>query len=53
MALRRERDEAFETGFADLDVARRDRKHASAADQIGLGAIGPTGTRAGTGMRAR
>ena len=25
--LRRERDEAFEPGFADLDVARRDGEH--------------------------
>src|SRR3546814_12591950 len=29
------------TGLADLDVARCDREHAAAADQIGFGAIRP------------
>ena len=40
VTLCRQRDEAFESSLADLDVARGDRDHAAAADQKGFGAIG-------------
>ena len=37
MPLRRERDEAFEAGLADGDVAHRRGQHASVLDQEGFG----------------